>query len=198
VLLKRVLVQILGRHVYDDDFVRGLDERLRDGAPGAAAGDALDGVLLFGDVLEIDGGDDVDPARAESLHFFPAVCVAAAGRVVAGEFVNKADLRCACAHGVDIDHFAIAFDDGRDDFKLGEQVSDFVFAARLDDANNDILTALFAATAFIEHAQGFANTRSVAEEDLEASAGIAGFLRSDAAEEFLGIRAFGRGRHLFL
>ena len=59
----------------------------------------------------------------------------------------------------------------------------------LDGGDHDVLAALLAAAAFVEHAEGFADARSVAEEDLEAAAAFAALLRLDAAQQFVGIES---------
>jgi len=103
-----VLIEVFSRYVDNDDFVGGLEERLWDRALRPAAGDALDGVLLLGDVLQVNGGDYVYSAAAEGFDLLPPMGETCAGRVVAGEFVDETDLRAAGQHAVDVDHLASA------------------------------------------------------------------------------------------
>ena len=61
----------------------------------AFAGDALDVVLLLGDVLQVDRGDDADAVLQQFLDVLPALLVPAAGRIVVSQTVDQADLRMA-------------------------------------------------------------------------------------------------------
>ena len=68
---------------------------------------------------------------------------------------------------------------------------------RLHQPDHHILAALLAAAAFVEHAVGFADTRSISEEDFEAAAPLAPLGVLHAAQEFLGTGALMRtGGHL--
>ena len=56
-------------------------------------------------------------------------------------------------------------------------------------ATTDVLAALFPAASFVEHAERFADARSVAEEHFQPPTLRPALLRLDAAEQFIGIRA---------
>ena len=71
----------------------------------ALAGDALDRILLFADVLQVDRAHNVDAVRADLFDILPAMRVAAAGRIVFRQFVDQADLRSASENRVDIRAF---------------------------------------------------------------------------------------------
>ena len=66
----------------------------------------------------------------------------------------------------------------------------------LRGGDHDVLAALLAAAALVEHAQRFADARGVAQEDFETAAAFAPLLRLHAAEEFVGIEpAIGSAGH---
>jgi hypothetical protein len=53
-------------------------------------------------VLDVDGGDHVDPRRQQLLHVLPALGVAGAGDVGVGELVHQGDLGVSGEDGVDV------------------------------------------------------------------------------------------------
>ena len=93
----------IGRGIDDFDFVGFVQEFLRDAGGGALSGEALDGRLLFADVLHVDRGDDGDALVEDFLDILPAFRIAAAGRIVEGQFVDQADLRMAAEDGGQVD-----------------------------------------------------------------------------------------------
>ena len=180
-------LQLFGRNVYDHDLVGGFHKALRHGIRCAPARNALDRILLFQDMLQVDGADDVDTVVADLLHVLPPVCVTAAGRVISGELVHQADVRTSFQNGFDIDRVAVPDAQGRDDLEFGDQLFDFVRSLGLNGPDHNVLSALLAAAAFVKHAEGFADARCVAEEDLEPAARVVSFLRLDLAKECFGI-----------
>ena len=72
----------IGRGIDDFDFVSFVKEFFGDAGGGALSGEALDGGLLFADVLYVDGGDDGDAVLQDVLDILPALLVAAAGGIV--------------------------------------------------------------------------------------------------------------------
>ena len=72
----------IGRGIDDFDFVGFVKEFFGDAGGGALSGEALDGRLLFADVLHVDRGDHGDALVQDFLDILPAFRVAAAGRIV--------------------------------------------------------------------------------------------------------------------
>lgn len=79
--------------------------------------------------------------------------------------------------------------DGRNNFQAAQDALQFRGDAALQGAHHDVLPALFAAPALVEHAERLADAGSVAEKDLEASAAFAALVGLDFAEKFLGVGA---------
>ena len=127
-------------------------------------------------MLHVDGGEDVDVGVEEEEDVFVALGVAAAGDVAVGELVDENDLGFALEDGIDVhllEERALVFDlAGGDVFELGGEFGGAFAAVGFDDADDDVFTALAAANAFREHAEGFADAGSVAEKDLEATASL--------------------------
>jgi hypothetical protein len=156
---------------------------------GPAAGDFLDRVLLLADMLEVDGADDVDAVGSELFYVAPAVSEPSAGRVVASQLVDQADLRVALEDGVNVDSFAPFDAESGDDLEFADHPMEFVGAFGLDGSDDHVLAALEASAAFVEHALGFAYAGGVAQKDFQAAPRCVGFLRLYLAEEFVGVGA---------
>jgi hypothetical protein len=162
-------------------------------ASGDARGEAFD-------VLHIDGAEDVDVGVEEEKDVFVALGVAAANDVAVGEFVDEDDLWFALEDGVDVhllEECALVVDlAGGDVFEFGGEFGGTFAAVGFDDADDDVFTALAAANAFREHAEGLADAGSVAEKDFEAAAR---FLRLGRHEPVFGTLSWcGIGRHVVL
>ena len=170
-----MLGQLFRGDIDDHNLIGRFDELLRHGGSGAARGDALHGILLFGDVLQVDGCDDIDAVIAQFLHVLPAVLVAASWRIVFGQCVDQTDVRMADQQRID----------PVDDFKFTGEV----FEGLLDGSDDNVLTADFAAAAFVEHTGGLAYARSVSQENFEPPATVTHFLRFNAPQKFVGIGA---------
>ena len=182
----------IGRGIDDFDFVGFVKEFFGDAGGGALSGEALDGRLLFPDVLHVDGGDHGDAVVQDFLDILPAFRVAAAGRIVEGQLVDQADLGMAAEDGGQVDG-AI---DGGDDFQAGDDFADRAGDFTLRGGDYDILAAFLAAAPLVEHAERFADARRVAQEDFETAAPFTPLLRLYAAEEFVGIEpAIGSAGH---
>ena len=96
--------QGVGRRIHDFDFVGFGQKGLGQTVGGALAGDTLHLVLLFADVLHVDGGDDADAAIQQFLDILPALGIAAAGRIVIGQAIDEAYARMAPEEGGQVDH----------------------------------------------------------------------------------------------
>ena len=91
-----------------------------------------------------------------------------------GELVDEDDLGLALEDGIDVhlvEESAFVVDlAGGNEFELVGEFGGAFAAVSFDDADDDVLTALAAANAFREHAEGLADAGSVAEKYLEAAA----------------------------
>ena len=94
--------QRLGRHVDQLDLVGGPHDRVGDRLALAHAGDALDHVVDRLEVLDVDGGDDVDAGVEQVAHVLPPLGVPRSGDVRVGQLVDEGDLGAAGEHGVEV------------------------------------------------------------------------------------------------
>ena len=91
-----------GRHVDQLDLVGGADHRVGDGLALDDAGDPLDDVVDRLEVLDVDGGDDVDAGVEQLLDVLPALLVPGARDVGVGQLVDQRDLGLPGEDGVDV------------------------------------------------------------------------------------------------
>lgn len=68
------------------------DEAVGDGFLDKDASNLGDDVAEAFDVLDVDGRPDIDPGIENVLDFLPSFCMAQAGGVGVGEFVDEADI----------------------------------------------------------------------------------------------------------
>ena len=174
-----------GGEVGDDDLVGAVEDPVGDGLADGDAGEALDARGEAFDVLDVDGGEDVDVGFEEEEDVFVALGVAAAGDVAVGELVDEDDLGMAREDGVDVhlvEEGALVVD-ARGWGRASRRAASSAVPLRPWVSTmpmTDVFAALAAADAFGEHAEGFADAGSVAEKDLEAAACLLG-LGGDAA-----------------
>src|SRR5260370_10638290 len=100
----------------------------------------------------------------------------AAWRIVIGQTIDERDLRTAANYGGNIDYFRAADFQHRNDLELLQYILNFGRVLRLQRANDDVLTSLAAATAFVQHLKGFADSGGVAEENFQTAAPFAKLL----------------------
>lgn len=163
-----------GGEIGEDDLVGAVEDPVRDGLADGDSGEALDARGEAFDVLDVDGGEDIDVGVEEKEDVFVALGGAAAGDVGVGEFVDEDDLGFAREDGVDVhlgEERALVIDlAGGDVFELGGELGGGFAAVGFDDADDDVFATLTAADALAEHAEGLADAGRVAEKDLEAAA----------------------------
>jgi len=91
-----------------------------------------------------------------------------------GQLIDQCDLWHAGEDGVDIHlgkECALVLNlSAWDLFQFCGELSRAAAAVRLNNASDDVLTAASAANAFAQHAEGFADTRGISQEDFEAAA----------------------------
>jgi hypothetical protein len=166
----------LGSQVHHHRFCGAERNPIRDGFAHGDASDGADGGGDAFDVLDVECGNDVDLRGEKILDVFVALAVAAARNVGVGEFVDEDDAGPAGEDGVNVhlferSAFVIDFLAGNG-FELGSEFLDALAAVSLDDANDDVFAATFAADGLAQHAVGLADAGSVAEEEFENTPGI--------------------------
>ena len=140
------LDQIVRREVDELDGVGAVEDRVRHGLAHPHMGDLRDDVVEALDVLDVDGGVDVDAAVEQLLDIEVALGMTAARRVGVGELVDQRDLGAAGDDGVEIhllEPLPLVFETAaRDDLETLEQGLGLLASMRLDDADDDIVAVL--------------------------------------------------------
>src|SRR5467141_33547 len=126
------------------------------------------------DVLNVECGHNVDFCGQEFLHVFVTLAVLAPRDIRMGKFVNQNHLRAARENGIDVhlleDRSFIFNLFPRDGLNTCEEFFDAFAAVGFHDTDHDVLATASAPERLAQHAKGFANARSVAEEKLENAA----------------------------
>src|SRR6266481_4990912 len=144
---------------------------------GLAHGDAGDGAYdrrnAF-DVLDVECRDHIDSCGQEFLYVLVTFAVLAPGDIRVGQFVDQNHLRAARENGVDIHLFedrALVFNFfSRNRLNLCEEFFDPFAPVGFHDTDHDVFATASAAQRLAQHAKGFADAWSVAEEKLENAA----------------------------
>ncbi len=100
--LLQALDQVVGGEIDELDGVGAVEHRIRHGLTHANMRDLRDHVVEALDVLDVDGGVDVDAAVQQLLDVEVALGVTTAGRVGMGKLVDQRDLRAAGDDGVEV------------------------------------------------------------------------------------------------
>jgi hypothetical protein len=185
------------RSIHDHDLVRAaIQKTTRNGAGCPLAGDALNFILKFLQILEVYGGDDGDSSIEQLFNVLPAMTVWTAGRIVISETVNESNLRVPLDYGGNIYYFLAAHLQHRNNLELLQYGLHFRGILRLQRANDDVLPSLMAAAAFVQHLEGFAYARSIAEENLKTATPLPNLLAFDFRQQLVGTRTVWRiGSH---
>ncbi len=163
--------QRLGRHVDELDLVGGPHHAVGHGLALGGAGDALDHVVGRLEVLDVEGGHDVDAGGEQLVDVLPALLVAATGGVGVGHLVDQRDLGAPLEDGVDVHLLQRRAPVG--DAPAGHhlQVADLLGrafpAVRLDQADHDVGAAFGAPAALGQHGERLAHAGRGAEVDAQ-------------------------------
>ncbi|EKD40267.1 MAG: hypothetical protein ACD_75C00116G0001, partial [uncultured bacterium] len=118
------MLQLLRRDVDQGDFRGQIEHAVRHGLLDRHAGDLGHYILDALEMLDVDGGVDVDAGGQQLLDVLPAFFVAGAGGVGMGQLVDQDDLRLSLQRRIDIQlrqaHplvFALGLGDGRQPFE---------------------------------------------------------------------------------
>ncbi len=147
--------QGLRGHVDQFDLVGPADHLVGDGLALRDAGDLPDDVVQRLQVLDVDGGDDVDPGGQQLVHVLPAPGVAPAGDVGVGELVHQRHGGPAGEDrvGVHLGERGVPVGAGEpgDDVEALEHVLGVPAAVALDEAHHHVRPAFLPAAGLVEH-----------------------------------------------
>ena len=159
----------LRRHVHQLDLIRPAHHFVGHRFMLGDAGDLLDNVVDRLQMLDVDGGDDVDAGVEQIFDVLPALLVLRSWHVGVGEFVDKRHLRGTRNHrgGVHLGERRVPVGHrlARDDFQVLEQVLCARTFVAFDIANHHVGATLAPAPGFAEHRVGLADARRRPEVD---------------------------------
>ena len=168
------LDQLLRGDVHQFDGVGAVNDAVGQGFAHANAGNAGDDVVQAFDVLDVEGGVDVDAGLEQLDNVEIALGMAAAGRVGVGQFIDQRQLRPTRQQPVQIhlgQQLALVADrSARHDLDAGKQRFRFLAPMRLDDTRHHIDAFAAAGLRLQQHLECLADTRRGAEEDLQPAA----------------------------
>ncbi len=135
------------------------------------AGDLLDDVVERLEVLDVHRRDDSDPCLEQLVDVLPALLVSRPRRVRVRELVHQDDVRPAGEHRVDVEllqcRASVLDRFPGDDLEIADLLGRGLAAVGLDETDDDVLAALAAAAALVQHRVGLPHARSGAEVDAE-------------------------------
>ena len=166
--------QRLRAHVDQLDLVGGphhvVRHRLALPDPGHLLGDVVERL----EVLDVDGGDDLDARVEEGLDVLPALLVGASRHVGVGELVDEHHVGPPLEDGLEVhlllDGAAVADLRAGHDLEPLERALGLGAAVGLDVADHQVGAPLGAAATLVEHGVGLAHARCRAEVDPQPSA----------------------------
>ena len=165
------LDQIVRSEIDELDGVGAVEDRVRHRLAHADMRDLGDNVVEALDMLDIDGGVDVDAAAEQFLDIEVSLGMTTAGRVGVGELVDQRDLRVAGDDGVEIhllEPLPLVFEAlAGNGLEPVEQGLRLLAPMRFDDADHDIVAVLLPCARLLQHLVGLADARSGADENLE-------------------------------
>ena len=164
-------LQGLRRQVGHHDFARPLDNPVRNGLAHLHTRELANRRRQAFDVLHVHSGNHIDASIQNLEDIFIALVVLAALDVGMREFIDERDLRVARQNRVNVHLFeggAFVFQLlARHRFQPGSQLGRDLAAVSFHHPDDHILPAAAPPEAFAQHLVGFADARSIAEEELK-------------------------------
>jgi hypothetical protein len=195
--LLHALEQLVRWQVDQLDLAGFIDDTIGNGLAHHDARDLGDDVVQALEVLDIEGGIDVDARIEQILHILVALGMPGSGGIGMGQLVHEGEGRVAGDHPVHI-HFgevhAVIFNGlGGEDLEPLHHCLRLGTFVRLDVADNDVHALVPSLACGLEHGIGLAHASSVAEEDPEFPP--VRFFRLDLLQQLIGIGTLGHNSY---
>ncbi len=163
------LDQVVGRQIDQFDRIGAIEHGVRHGLAHPHMGDLRDDVVEALDVLDVDGGIDVDAVAHQLFDVEIALRMAAAFGVGVGELVDQNDLRVPRNDRVEVhllERLALVFDAAPgNDFEALQQRLGLLAAVGLDHADDDVVAVLQPRVGLLQHFVGLADAGRGADEN---------------------------------
>ena len=175
------LDEIVRRQIDQFDRVGLIEHRIRHGLADADVGDLRDDVVQALDVLDVDGGVDVDAVAQQLGDVEIALGMTTAGRVGVRQFVDQRQCRLAGDQRIDVhllEHLPAMLDQAqRDAVEAGEQRPCLGAAMGLDHADHDVHAGFQSCVRALQHLIGLADARRGADENFQPADLVVGAAR---------------------
>ena len=162
------LAQIVRGKVHQHHVVRGVKEGIGDGLSHLHAGDPADDVIQTFQMLDVNGGEDVNPGLQQFVHILPALWMAGAGGITVRQLIHQNQRRTAGEGGVEIELIHVAPAVGEPPRRQGAQAlqhrGGLFPAVGLRHANQNIQPLRPEPLRFRQHRPGFPHPGAGAEE----------------------------------
>ena len=169
--LLQTLTQIVRGQIDQHHLVGTIKHPIRHCLAHPDAGDAADDVVETLQVLDVDGGEDVDPRLQQLLHILPALGVTGAGHIGVGQLVHQHHRRVTGQHAVQVKlgqtMTAIEVVGEQLHFESGQQRRRLAAAMGLHQSHQHIQPLGPQPLGLLQHGVGLAHPRTGAEEDLQ-------------------------------
>ncbi|MGY4302649.1 hypothetical protein ACVWXN_010744 [Bradyrhizobium sp. i1.4.4] len=156
------------------DRIGAVEDRVRHGLAHPHMGDLGDDVVQALDMLDVDGGVDVDAVGQQLLDVEIALGMAAAGGIGMSELVNQRDPRTALDHGIEVhllDALAAVIEPlARHHLEPAHQRLGLGAAMGLDKADHHVDARVAPGMGALQHLVGLADAGGGADEDLQLAA----------------------------
>ena len=162
------LAQIVRGQIHQHHVVRGVKEGIGDGLSHLHAGDPADDVIQTFQMLDVNGGEDVNPGLQQFVHILPALWMAGAGGITVRQLIHQNQRRTAGEGGVEIELIHVAPAVGEPPRRQGAQAlqhrGGLFPAVGLRHANQNIQPLRPEPLRFRQHRPGFPHPGAGAEE----------------------------------
>ncbi len=197
--LAQALEQLVGRQVDQFNFGGRVDDPVGNGFADEGAGNLGDHIVEAFEMLDVEGGVNVNPGGKQFFDILVAFGMARAGRVGVGQFIDQRQAWTARQDSVHI-HFgqfdAVIFEAfARNRFQPDNEGLRFDALVRFDVADDHLQPFGGALVGGFEHGVGFPHPGGIAQENLQLPALAGAFIRLDVGEELVGIGSGGLGSH---
>lgn len=170
-----------------------VEQMIGNGLAHPDADDPADDIVETFQVLDIEGGPDVDAGAQQFFDILPAFGVTRTGNVAVSQFIHQQHRRTSRQRGIQIElaegtlamHHVVA----RQQFQTGEQFSGFPSAMGFDHARHQVTALGHFALGRGEHGTGFPHPGIGAEIDAQFAAQRGLFVLLQLLQQRVGIRA---------
>src|ERR1700751_2675349 len=133
--LGQAFEELVGRKINQYNLIGILEYPIGDGFADPNASDLLDNVVEAFQMLDVEGGPDVDAGGEQFLNVLPSLWMTTPGYIGVGKFINQEQARMSCQGGIKVEFIddQVAIDDrfAGEDLEACKQRLGFLPAMRL-------------------------------------------------------------------